>query len=52
MSLILIMFAFVLFTIAAIWNPAPPSAWFGRLVAAGLACWVLAEIITKIPLFR
>jgi len=42
---ILIVFAFVLFVIAAVWNPAPPSPWFGRLVAAGLACWALSKIL-------
>lgn len=46
MTLILRVFAFVLFTIAAFWNPAPPSPWFGRLVAAGLACWVASDIFT------
>lgn len=36
---ILVVFALVLFAIAAIWNPQPqPSPWFGRLIAAGLAC--------------
>ena len=33
---ILVVFALVLFAIAAIWNPQPqPSPWFGRLIAAG-----------------
>lgn len=44
-SFILLVGAFVLFTIASVWNPAPPSAWFGRLVAAGLACWALSAIL-------
>lgn len=46
MPLVLIfrVFAFVLFAIAAGWNPAPPSPWFGRLVAAGLAFWVASDL--------
>jgi len=44
-STILMVFAFVLFAIAAIWNPAPdPQP--RRLTAAGLACWALAVILT------
>jgi hypothetical protein len=45
LTLILLVFAFVLFAIAAIWNPQAPSPWFSRLVAAGLACWVLSLIL-------
>lgn len=41
---ILMVFAFVLFAIAAIWNPPPEQRWGGRLVAAGLACWSLSII--------
>jgi hypothetical protein len=33
-------FAFVFFAIASKWNP---PGW--SLIAAGLACWVLAEIL-------
>jgi hypothetical protein len=47
-GLILLVFAFVLFTIAAVWQPAPPSPWFGRLVAAGLACWVLSVLLSGV----
>ena len=50
LTLILLVFAFVLFSIAAIWNPAPPSPWFGRLVAAGLAFWVLSVLLAGHPL--
>lgn len=50
MTLILLVFAFVLFAIAGFWNPPAPSPWFGRLVAAGLAFWVLTEILTRSPL--
>lgn len=49
-ELILLVFAFVLFTIAAAWNPQPPSSWFPRLVAAGLACWVLSVLIAGHPI--
>ena len=50
LTLILLVFAFVLFSIAALWNPAPPSPWFGRLVAAGLAFWVLSVLLAGHPL--
>jgi cell division protein FtsW (lipid II flippase) len=49
MILILLVFAFVIFAIAGFWNPAPPSPWFGRLIAAGLAFWVFAEILIHAP---
>lgn len=45
LPLIVLVFAFVLFAIAAVWNPQPPSVWFPRLVAAGLAFWVLSVIL-------
>ena len=45
LTLILLIFAFVFFAIAAFWNPAPPP-WYERLVAAGLAFWVLSVILT------
>lgn len=45
LTLILRVFAFVLFAIAAGWNPPAPSPWFSRLVAAGLACWVLSDLV-------
>ena len=42
---ILLVFAFVLFAIAA-GAPAPqPYPWYGRLVASGLACWVLSVLL-------
>lgn len=43
--LILLVAAFVLFAIAGFWNPPAPSPWFGRLVAAGLACWTLSILL-------
>jgi hypothetical protein len=42
--LILMIFAFVCFVIAA-WSWAQAAPYHGRLVAAGLAAWSLAEII-------
>jgi len=48
--LILRVLAFCLFLISAVWNPQPqPSPWYGRLVAAGLACWVLSDILAGFP---
>ncbi len=43
-SLILLVFAFVLFCISGSLAPEP---WKSRLVCYGLACWVLAEILTR-----
>jgi hypothetical protein len=51
MILILLVFAFVIFCIAGFWNPAPPSPWFGRLIAAGLAFYMAAEILIHYPGF-
>ena len=48
-TLILLIFAFVFFAIAALWHPTP-EPWFGRLIAAGLACWVLSAILAGHPL--
>ena len=45
LTLILLVFAFVLFFIAGLWNPAPPSPWFGRLIAFGLAFFTLSLIL-------
>jgi hypothetical protein len=43
--ILLVVFAVVFFAIAAIWNPPPAnSAWFGRLVAAGLTALALAML--------
>ena len=44
-SLILLVAAFVLFLLAAL---GIPSSRFS-LVAGGLACWVLTEVIGRIP---
>jgi len=51
MITILLVFAFCLFVLGTFISasPAQPGAWYGRfnIVSAGLACWVLAEIITR-----
>lgn len=41
-TMILLVFAFVCFALAAFWNPSPPRI---NLIAAGLAFWSLAELI-------
>lgn len=43
-TLICLVFAFVCFVLAAFWNPAPPRV---NLLAAGLAFWVLAEVLGR-----
>ena len=47
LTLILLVFAFVCFALAAFWNPAPPRV---NLIAAGLAFWVLSYILAGHPL--
>lgn len=47
LTLILLVFAFVCFALAAFWNPAPPRI---NLIAAGLAFWVLSVILAGHPL--
>jgi hypothetical protein len=42
LTTILLVFAFVCFTLSAFWNPAPPRV---NLIAAGLAFWVLSIIL-------
>ena len=41
-TLILLVFAFVCFALSAFWTPNPPRV---NLLSAGLAFWVLAELI-------
>ena len=41
-TLILLVFGFVCFALAAFWQPNPPRV---NLIAAGLAFWILAEIL-------
>jgi hypothetical protein len=48
LSTILLVFAFVLFVLAAIGIPNPPQRW--NLVAAGLAFWVLSVLLSGIHL--
>ena len=52
LPIILMVFAFVLFVIAAVWGQTEPSPYRPRLVASGLACWVLAELLTRVPMFK
>lgn len=50
-SLVCLVFAFVLFTIAAFnqWRTAPnPAPYFPSIVCAGLAFWVLASLLPMI----
>ena len=49
LTLILLVFAFVCFCLAAFWNPAPPRV---NLIAAGLAFWVLSVLLTGVHLGR
>ena len=48
LSLILLVFALVLFLIGAFVNPVDP--WRGRLLCIGLACIAGAEIVARTPL--
>ena len=50
LTIILLVFAFVLFALAGFWNPPTPSPWFGRLVSAGLAFLTLSILIGGHPL--
>lgn len=42
LTLILLVFSFACFTLAAFWNPAPPRV---NLIAAGLAFYMLSIIL-------
>jgi hypothetical protein len=44
LSLILLVFGFVLFVLAGLGIPSPPRF---NLLGFGLACWVLAEILRQ-----
>jgi ABC-type transport system involved in multi-copper enzyme maturation permease subunit len=51
LSLILLVFALVLFIVAGFVNPVDP--WRGKLLCFGLACFVGAEIVVRsAPLLR
>jgi hypothetical protein len=47
LTLILLVFAFVCFALAAFWTPNPPRV---NLIAAGLAFWVLSVILAGHPM--
>ncbi len=51
LSLILLVFALVLFVIAGAVRP-EPEPWRSRLVCFGLACLAGAEIARNVPLLR
>jgi len=51
LSVILLVFAFVLFLVAGLTLPETPP-WRSRLVCWGLACWVLSEILKGAGLLR
>jgi hypothetical protein len=42
LSIILMVFAFVLLVLAAFWNPSPPRVQLGW---AGMACWALSILL-------
>ena len=48
LTLILLVFAFVLFLVAAALNPSY-EPWRAKLGLIGLACWVLSEILSRAP---
>jgi hypothetical protein len=48
-SLILMVAAFVLFLLAALGIPSSPRF---NLMAGGLACWVLAQLLGSFPAIR
>ena len=47
LTLILLVFALVLFCIAAFVNPVEP--WRGKLCCIAFACWVASELVKGIP---
>ena len=49
LTLILLVFSFVCFALAAFWNPNPPRV---NLIAAGLSFWVLSVILGDAHLMR
>jgi hypothetical protein len=54
LSTILLVFAFVLVLLGAFIGPVPePWTWRWRLAWAGVACWILSELLLKtVPLLR
>ena len=51
LSLILIVFAFVLAVVSGLVNPAT-EPWRWRLLCFAMACFFLAEIISRAPTFH
>jgi uncharacterized membrane protein len=54
MNTVLLAFAFVFFVLGTFLNPNPAgvsSPWWGRFnpISAGLACWVLTELLGHWP---
>jgi hypothetical protein len=48
LTVILLVFAFVLAVVAGVLAPAPPvNPWSWRMLCWALACWFLAEILAK-----
>jgi apolipoprotein N-acyltransferase len=47
LTMILLVFALVLFCIAAFVNPVEP--WRGKLCCIAFACWVASELVKGIP---
>ncbi len=47
--ILLMVFAVVLFVLAAFIQPPDPNPWRGRLVCIGLACLAGAELVARIP---
>ena len=47
LQMILLVFSFVCFTLAAFWIPQPPRV---NLIAAGLAFWVLSVLLAGVHL--
>ena len=48
LSIILLVFALVLFILAGFLNQPEPSVWRGRLVCLGLACLAGSELLFRI----
>lgn len=49
LTMILLVFAFVLFVVAGLIPQPPAPAWNWRLLCFGLACWVLSELLGHAP---
>jgi hypothetical protein len=49
LALVLLVFGFVLLVLAAMLTLPADSPWRSRLGLLGLACWILSEIVTRVP---